>query len=374
MSSCLTLLGELDGSPARKSVIHRAKALGQLADLFTANARRLTAEQVALFDEVMGRLIQELDKRSRLAFSEKIVAGTRSPPAVLRDLALDDDIEIAGPLLTSVPDISEETLVEGASTKGQDHLLAISRRASLSEAVTDVLVDRGSQEVVVSTVENRGARLSTGGYAAVVHRAQTDADLAVHLWMRPDVPAEHLAILFETAAESLQRELQAMNPDKADDIRRLVLDARLRLQSEARARSPHYAAAHEQIKSLHESGQLREQGVLEFARAKKFDEVCISLGLLCDVPIGAIDRALNDENLDQLVILARAISLSWGTVSAIATMRHDEAKRLLLKDVAVSFDKLNPATAKTILQYYRLREQAFRGKSVPLPRETGSAL
>jgi len=46
--------------------------------------------------------------------------------------------------------------VEIASTKGQDHLLAISGRTNLPEAVTDVIVDRGelSNDLALATVDD----------------------------------------------------------------------------------------------------------------------------------------------------------------------------------------------------------------------------
>ena len=51
-------------------------------------------------------------------------------------------------------------LVEIASTKGQDHLFAISGRTNLPEAVTDVIVDRGERKVIRRLANNESARFS----------------------------------------------------------------------------------------------------------------------------------------------------------------------------------------------------------------------
>src|SRR6266853_232654 len=93
-----------------------------------------------------------------------------APPEVVRELALDDSIEVAGPILARFERIGEETLVESALTKSQSHLLAISRRSYLPESVTDVLVERGNQQVAVSTAGNPGAKFSEFGYATLVDR------------------------------------------------------------------------------------------------------------------------------------------------------------------------------------------------------------
>ena len=60
-----------------------------------------------------------------------------------------------------------------AKSKGQNHLLAISERASLSEAVTDVLVDRGDTHVHHALAKNSGARFSESGFAALVTDVET---------------------------------------------------------------------------------------------------------------------------------------------------------------------------------------------------------
>jgi uncharacterized protein (DUF2336 family) len=66
-------------------------------------------------------------------------------------------------MIDQLEGIDDATLAENARTKGQGHLLAISGRSVLTEIVTDVLVVRGNHQVVVSTVDNRGAKFSTSG-------------------------------------------------------------------------------------------------------------------------------------------------------------------------------------------------------------------
>ena len=78
----------------------------------------------------------------------------------MRRLAKDDDIAVAGPVLAQSPRLAEADLVDIARTKSQAHLLAISGRAGIGEAVTDVLVRRGDREVVRSVADNQPAQLS----------------------------------------------------------------------------------------------------------------------------------------------------------------------------------------------------------------------
>ena len=81
----------------------------------------------------------------------------------------DDDIEVARPVLTRSERLSEHTLVATANSKSQQHLYAITQRDALSEAVTDILVERGDRDVVHAVVKNRGARFSDAGFRAPGH-------------------------------------------------------------------------------------------------------------------------------------------------------------------------------------------------------------
>lgn len=65
-------------------------------------------------------------------------------------LAHDESIEVAGPILSLSNRLSDEDLLAIASGKSQDRLLAISKRTSLSEKVSEVLVTHGNRDVVLS--------------------------------------------------------------------------------------------------------------------------------------------------------------------------------------------------------------------------------
>ena len=110
-----TLIDELESDVAHKPIGYRARALQRVADLFAQHSDQLSNEQIALFDDVMARLINQVDVGARAAFGRRLLDMTAVPPAVVTNLALDDSIEVAGPVLTQFEGVSEETLVEGTS-------------------------------------------------------------------------------------------------------------------------------------------------------------------------------------------------------------------------------------------------------------------
>src|SRR6202020_2803089 len=141
-----------------------------------------------------------------------------APPLTIRTLAFDDLIEIAAPVLSRSERLDDEALIETARSKSQAHLMAISTRRVLSGAVTDVLVLRGDDEVVQSTVNNPGAEFSERGFTRLVNRAEGDDDLATCVGLRPSIPRHLYLKLVAKASATVRARLEAANPHRADDI------------------------------------------------------------------------------------------------------------------------------------------------------------
>ena len=289
----------------------------------------------------------------------------RGPPKTLRKLALDKSIDVAGAILSQSDQLDDETLVEGANTRSQDHLLAISRRQTLSEIVTDVLVERGNRQVAISTAENPGAKFSEGGYVTLIRRSEHDGDLAHRIWARPDVPRWHLLTLLASASNSLRQELVAADPRKADLLQELVTKASDQIQEAAREQSAEFKAVYAHVQHLHERGELSEAALLDFAIHGQVDETAIALSLMCNLRIGIVERALIHCQTDQLLVLAKSLGLDWQTTRAILLLGAGDKGYSIqfLDQVAASFGKLRRDTANKAMEFYRLRERAARGNS-----------
>ena len=162
----------------------------QVADLLLASDQPYSERQVAIFNDVIGCLVEKVDRPALLELTGRLAAAEHAPNPVINHLSNNDDIAVAGQVLERSKVLTDENLVEIARTKGQDHLLAIAARAQVSETVTDALVERGDAHVTQKVVSNNGARLSELGFVRVVHEARTDEALASTLAHRKDVPPE----------------------------------------------------------------------------------------------------------------------------------------------------------------------------------------
>jgi uncharacterized protein (DUF2336 family) len=360
MLSRQTLIDDLEAAIASGEIGRRAETLRRVTDLFISGSAQYSDEQVALFDDVMGRLASEIESSARSTFGRRLAAIPGAPPGIIRTLALDDAIEVAGPVLTQSEQLDEATLLEGARTKSQDHLLAISERKVLAETITDVLVERGNQQVARNTAANPGAKFSEFGYSTLVKRSADDGELALRMWTRPEIPRQHLLKLFTDASESVRRELEAADHKKSDLLRDMVTRASDQVQAQTRECSPAYIIARAHVRSLQDAGKLDENELQAMATAGNFDETTIALSVMCDVPIGVIERAVVQDWSEQILVLAKSIGLSWETTKAILLLQAGTkgSSTHEINQCSASFAKLQPQTAKRVIQFYRLRERA----------------
>ncbi len=354
------LIDQLEEAFERQDLRRRAETLRRVTDLFLAGSGRYSGEQIELFGEVMSRLVEEIDVSARAAFGHRLATVADAPPRVMRGLALDDAIEVAEPVLLHSERLDDQTLVESAKTKSQQHLLAISRRRAIAEPVTDVLVERGDRNVAVSTAGNAGARFSDFGYSTLVQRARGDGDLALAVWVRTEIPRQHLLQLFAQASEAVRLKLEAADRGKAAGLQEMIAQASNQIQTEIREMSNAYLAARSHITSLHRAGTLDEAQLARFASTGQFDETTIALSVMADVPIGVVERAVASRRSEQILVLAKAIGAKWETAKAILLLQAGAQGSSTdeLDQCCATFARLQRETAKKAIQFYRLREQA----------------
>jgi hypothetical protein len=126
-------LVEIENAITSGTSAKRLRALKRVSDLFATGSSRYSNDEIAVFDDVLLKLAElvETDARARLA--RRLAPLPDAPPRMVRALARDRAIEVAGPVLRQSERLAEPDLVESASTQGQDHLFAISQRRTLSE-------------------------------------------------------------------------------------------------------------------------------------------------------------------------------------------------------------------------------------------------
>ena len=357
MSASASLIPELEDVIQHGSYAKRAETVRRIANLFMDGAPAFGEDHVGLFDDVLCRLVIEIESKARAEIAQSLAPIANAPGELMRHLAHDDDIAVAGPVIAQSARLAETDLVDIAKTKGQAHLFAISGRNGIGEAVTDVLVQRGDPEVVRNVADNQSAKLSRGAFTTLVKRAEGDGVLAEKVGQRPDIPP-HLFrdLLVRATAVVQQRLLAAAKPETRAEVQRVLDKVAREFDKAAPVRD--YSAARQTVLALHQAGKLGENELQDFAKSKKYEETVASLSALCGVPIEAADRLVGGDRPDPVLILCKASGFGWTTARAIITSRSGVkgTSSQALDAAYANFEKLAPATAQRVVRFWQVRD------------------
>jgi uncharacterized protein (DUF2336 family) len=358
MSTTHALIPELEEALRHVSVDRYADSIQRVADFFLAGASRFNEEHVHLFDRILGRLIVAVETKVLAELARRLAPVRNAPPDVIRRLARNGEIAVAGPVLARSTRLDDADLVETAQTQGQAHRFAISGRSRVSETVTDVLVEQGDRDVVRNVAMNSGARFSEAGLARLAERAADDGILADKLAQRPDVPPHVFRdLILKARTEVQQRLLAAERPEIRAGLKHMAADI-----SRDVADAAADAEAWRTVEALKRAGRLGEAQVLEFAESGRVKETIAALAVICHMSIALVRRLLNGDRPDAALILCQAAGFGWETARTILRARNETASRDV-DDGFADLDRLSPSTAESILGFWRACDGEMRAAS-----------
>jgi len=351
-------LKELNETISRGSPESRERALWHATNILIEG--RYTEDQIWVFGEVIGRLAEEIEHAARAKLAKRLAHTNNAPFKVVMQLAFDDSIDVAGPVLQFSQRIDSKSLVNNIRTKSQPHLLAISKRNSIPVEVTDELVTRGNQDVVQAVASNNGACFSDFGFLQMIKRSETDSILAEHIGLRKEIPRHMFQQLIAKASDDVRRKLERERPDLAEEIHASVTEVTGKLHSKFGPATKSYFAAKRAVTGLYQYSRLNEKSILNYALAHKLEEVTVGLSLLCSLPVDVVERTLVHDNREMTLVLVKALGFEWETAMSLLFLgaKNHRIPSGDLDDLKEEFGRLNAETSKGILKVYQSRKDA----------------
>lgn len=360
--SAVALIADLEDAVRTGSSERRVQMLRQMTDLFLSDADRLNEQQISVFDNVLVRLMDRIEERTLAQLSGQLADLNAAPKEVVRTLAYHEEASVAGPVLRNSSRLEQADLMEIASKRGQDHLLAISGRASLDEALTDVLIKRGDRRVSQTLAGNQGAQFSTSGYSTLVQRSEHDEELACGLGLRLDIPLDLLRQLLIKATQAVRDKLLAKAPPELRDKIQSAISAIAEQIGVEPVKVVDYTRAQSAVLALNRAGNLNDSAVNRFALEGEYDNVVAAMSLLASVKTDAIETVLRNPKPDGLIVACRASRLSWSTVTMIIRNRpgmppvaHED-----LEQGKQVFDMLSLSSAQRTMRFWSAQTSAKR--------------
>jgi hypothetical protein len=329
------------------------KILVEVTTLFLDKADHLSADQIALFDDIFLKLIRAAGTHDLALLSATLSGVPTAPRQACHQLGRHDDILVAGPILRRSRTIADDFLLEIAGDRGPAFLLEICQRQYLGADVADKLAERGDSTVLLKLVQNLGARFSTTGASALVVKAMLDSQLAEALLKRSDVPSSLRKGLAAKVRDDRTQSIRSAPPALQGKIRAAISGP-----AEAVAAPPlsmeSCATAHAKLMELSRKGGLNDRGVNRFAVEHDYVQVAAAISVLSGSSLEVIVPLLDNPELDGLMVACKAARLSWSTTRMIIHHRPNfSAVPTAELDAAQStFDALSLSVAQRTIHLW----------------------
>ncbi|NJL25551.1 MAG: DUF2336 domain-containing protein [Calothrix sp. SM1_5_4] len=364
---------QLEAAIRRDTPAQRAEMIEKVLNLFVDSPESLSEEQIELFGDILCRLVAEIEIATRVRLSTQLIDVARAPSSLIKLLALDDEIAVAEPLLVNFEPMQEGVLIECVTTKSQDHLMAVSRRRTLSENVTDILVERGDEPVLYSVVANQGSRFSKGGYETLVRRANGNDEISLCIGSRIDLPRHIFLKILAVASDTVREKLEKLDPQNAVFIRRIVSQVASDIASRSAMISTDYSDALREMRTMFQVGLFDLKIFNNIIYNKNITKLICALSIIASYDVALVESAFNKENNEELVLICRAIELEWNVAKSIIYIAT-ESRRGVTSDFdreLAYFMRIQPETARQILAFQG-RKHKMDQRAVDIERPQGS--
>ncbi|HMK88579.1 MAG TPA: DUF2336 domain-containing protein [Methylocystis sp.] len=203
---------------------HRAEGAGALARayLYTdLDEKGRRDAEIALMS-----LLDDPSPLVRRALADNFASAADAPHSLIAALA-NDQSDIAGPVLSRSPLLSEAELIDCAAIGDAFAQTAIALRARVPLSVSAALAEVGAREAAISLAVNPGAELAEFSMRRMVERFGDDGEMREALLSRPHLPGAVRAELVAAAAASLTSFVVGcawLSPERAERLSREARD------------------------------------------------------------------------------------------------------------------------------------------------------
>ena len=181
-----------------------AEAIGALC---LKTGRSLSNKEKSLAYDIISALIRDVETQVRSALANQLADQRDAPRDLIVTLA-NDVIDVAEPVILRSLVLQDDDLVDMIFNKAEKHQLAVTRRDSLAQKVTDSLVSTENSLVIAAALSNDGARFSERTMEDVVNMAREDLRLQESLVQRKDLSWSQARKMYEFVGFAMRAALE----------------------------------------------------------------------------------------------------------------------------------------------------------------------
>ncbi len=339
----------------------RMELSGVMANLLE---HELSGREQELVADVLITLVRHAEQDLRQALAERLAKMEQVPLRLILHL-VNDEIQVARPILRDSPVLSDLDLVYIIKLRGPEYWQAIAARHNLSEHIIDTLA--GTKEIGTALVLTRNDRVQLTPYAleTLTGMASEAGELARPLLMREDMPPSMARRLYTHVGHELKNYIRAFYGVVPQDVEQAVEEVVVDFVDSAYESAPIAVPSDKdtmpsdelmaKLRHMSDIGQVNLSTIMDAVRK---GDIAGFIGMF------AVYTALMPEQIHgmmeqsagrQLAILCRAFGMQKGDFSTIYLMTHRmrSSDRLVnhkdLLSALTYFDRIRPEAAREVL-------------------------
>ena len=347
-----------------RSVESRRVLTATLGDFFNDQTTVLTERERALMSDILNKLIRDCEMAVRRDLSERL-AQAKNPPRELIVALANDEIEVARPVLMDSDVLRDMELIQVIRRRTHQHQLAIAMRRTVSEPVSDALVETGDVNVIKTLLENQDAQISEATMQYLAEESKRVDTYQEPLIKRRDLDPELAKRMYRWVSAALRQHILDnfhVDPVELDDQLENLPESILsdNAQHSANPEADHPAAI--LARRLAEKGQITWQLLTQTLRQGEVPLFEAMFGELSGLRASRVQRVLYESGGDGLAIACRALGMpkSAFATTYLLSRRARGGQQVTdpraLSRALMMFDKLHPDTAKEVLKGWQRDE------------------
>ena len=353
----ISAFGRLKDLAKEPSSDKRRELLRNITDMFLGDPCERNETECMLFDEVVGAVVKDMQSSVKSELAEKLASSNAPVNKTLKSFAMDEDIEVSRPVLERSTMLSDEDLMEIIATRTQEHMMAISKRVGVSEQVSGAIVDRGTETVIASLLDNHTAKIGRDSLEKVADKAQSSSRLQRSFVGREDVPVDLLNELVMVVEKDLRNEIM----DRFANVSEQELDAALArsrrlIRQNFGKQSREQKAAEAEVDRISKLEALSPSHLHRFLQAENIAAFAETLNRLSGIGYQSALNIYKKRDVDGLAFIMKALDAPlplFATCAAFVAGKKDAVN--MVKEYAGVYQEVQADAAARALRFWKVR-------------------
>jgi uncharacterized protein (DUF2336 family) len=247
--------------------------------------------------EALKLLSQDQATKVRQILSETLKDMVDAPGDIIKHLAQDIELVVAGPVLQFSPVLTDEDLLEIISTSHTKGAVnAISKRINVSENVSDAVIACNDESAIADLLSNESAQIREDALDLLAQRAQHITLWHAPLTKRPKLSANAAKRMAHYLADNLLATLQERQDLPQDVIVTLKEEVKKRIDHEEDTEEEEDKDPIDEIREQHKKGELTEETLGDWMDEGNFLYITSALAVMADIRRVTVKKIISSQS------------------------------------------------------------------------------